>query len=216
VARETLPFTKAAAALMALGAVLGATTVALSPGGADALLDPMLMDHIRRRELWTDLILERLHPAEVATAIFTNNLRVSFSAFAAGITGGIGTVGLLLFTGVHVGAILAACAQHEVAGTMLAFMAAHGPVELSIIAMTGGAGLLVGHGLIAPGERSRGEVLRARGRKAIQLVLGCAPFLVGIGIVEGFVSPGSFFPWPLKLLLGVTTGWAFWRYLLRS
>lgn len=216
VARATLPFTKAAAALMTLGAVLGATTVALSPGGADALLDPMLMDHIRRRELWTDLLLERLHPAEVATTIFTNNLRVSFSAFAAGITGGVGTVGLLLFNGVHVGAILTACAQHGVAGTMLAFMAAHGPVELSIIAMTGGAGLLIGHGLIAPGERSRGVVLRERGTQAIQLVLGCAPFLVGIGIVEGFVSPGSFFPWPLKLLLGVTTGWAFWRYLLRS
>jgi uncharacterized membrane protein SpoIIM required for sporulation/uncharacterized RDD family membrane protein YckC len=216
VAREALPYTKAAAALMALGAVLGATTVTLAPGGADALLDPMLLDHIRRRELWTDLLLERLHPAEVATAIFTNNLRVSFLAFASGITGGIGTVAVLLFNGVNVGAILAACAQHDVAGTMLAFMAAHGPVELSIIAMTGGAGLLVGHGLIAPGERPRGVVLRERGTQAIQLVLGCAPFLVVIGIVEGFVSPGSFFPWPLKVLLGATTGFAFWRYLLRA
>ncbi|MDX2013464.1 MAG: stage II sporulation protein M [Myxococcaceae bacterium] len=216
VAREALPYTKAAAALMTLGAVLGATTVTLAPGGADALLDPMLLDHIRRRELWTDLLLERLHPAEVATSIFTNNLRVSFLAFASGITGGVGTVGLLLYNGVHVGGVVAACAQHGVAGTMLAFMSAHGPVELSIIAMTGGAGLLVGHGLIAPGERPRGVVLRERGTQAIQLVLGCAPFLVAIGVVEGFVSPGSFFPWPLKLLLGVTTGVAFWRYLLRA
>jgi hypothetical protein len=47
-------------------------------------------------------------------------------------------------------------------------------------------------------------------------VLGCAPFLVAIGIVEGFVSPGAFFPWPLKVALGGLSGWAFWRYLLRS
>ncbi|MDP3231495.1 MAG: stage II sporulation protein M [Myxococcales bacterium] len=216
VARQTLGYTKVAAALLVLGTILGATTVWLSPGGADLILDPMLLDHIRRRELWTDQLLEQLHPAEVAIAIFTNNLRVSFLAFAAGITAATGTVLLLVFNGLNIGAILACCAQNDVAGTMLSFMSAHGPVELSIIAMTGGAGLMIGHAMIEPGERPRGVVLRERATKAVQLVLGCSPFLVGIGIVEGFVSPGAFFPWPLKLLLGVATGFAFWRYLLRG
>ena len=216
VARQTLGYTKVAAALLVLGAVLGATTVWLSPGGADLILDPMLLDHIRRRELWTDQILEQLHPAEAAIAIFTNNLRVSFLAFAAGITAATGTVLMMVFNGLHIGAILACCAQNDVAGTMLSFMSAHGPVELSIIAMTGGAGLMIGHAMIEPGERPRGVVLRERATKAVQLVLGCSPFLVAIGIVEGFVSPGAFFPWPLKLLLGVATGFAFWRYLLRG
>ncbi|MDP1920792.1 MAG: stage II sporulation protein M, partial [Myxococcales bacterium] len=216
VARQTLGYTKVAAALLVLGAILGATTVWLSPGGADLILDPMLLDHIRRRELWTDQILEQLHPAEAAIAIFTNNLRVSFLAFAAGITAATGTVLMMVFNGLHIGAILACCAQNDVAGTMLSFMSAHGPVELSIIAMTGGAGLMIGHAMIEPGERPRGVVLRERATKAVQLVLGCSPFLVAIGIVEGFVSPGAFFPWPLKLLLGVATGFAFWRYLLRG
>ncbi len=216
VARQTLVYTQVAAGLLVLGVILGATTVWLSPGGADLILEPMLLDHIRRRELWTDQILEKLHPAEAAIAIFTNNLRVSFLAFAAGITAATGTVLMLVFNGLHIGAILACCAQNEVAGTMLSFMSAHGPVELSIIAMTGGAGLMIGHAMIEPGERPRGVVLRERATKAVQLVLGCSPFLVAIGIVEGFVSPGAFFPWPLKLLLGVATGFAFWRYLLRG
>lgn len=216
VARETLGYTKVAGALMAAGVVLGATTVWLSPGGADLLLDPLVLDHIRRQELWTDLLLSQVHPAEAATAIFTNNLRVSFSAFATGLAAGTGTVVLLVYNGMHVGAILAACAQHEVAGTMLSFMSAHGPVELSIIAITGAAGLVIGHALIEPGERRRGVVLRERATKAVQLVLGCSPFLVAIGVVEGFVSPGPFFPWPVKLLLGAATGFAFWRYLLRA
>ncbi len=216
VARETLQFTQTAAALMGLGVVVGVTTVALSPGGAELILDPMIVDHIRSQSLWTDQLLERLHPAEVAAAIFTNNLRVSFSAFAAGITGAVGTVLLLVYNGMHVGAILAACAQHDVLGTMLAFMSAHGPVELSIIAITGGAGLIIGDALISPTEQPRGVVIRARAQKAVQLVLGCSPFLVGIGIVEGFVSPGPFFPWPLKVAMGVVSGAGFWRYLLRS
>lgn len=215
-ARESLRYTQLAAIFLTLGAVLGATTVAFSPNGADVLLSPTLLDHIRRQELWTDLLLEQLHPAQVATEIFTNNLRVSFSAFATGITAGIGTVLLLVLNGIHVGAIVAACAQHEVAGSMLSFMSAHGPVELSIIAMTGGAGLMMAHGLIEPKDLSRPAALRLKAKQAIILVLGCAPFLVVIGIVEGFVSPGSFFPWPLKASFGAISGVAFWRYLLGS
>jgi len=215
-ASETVRYTQVAAGLLLLGALLGATTVALSPAGAELILDPLLLEHIRRRELWTDLLLEQVHPAEAATTIFTNNLRVSFLSFAAGVTAGAGTVLLMLFNGLHVGAIVAACAQNEVAGSMLAFMSAHGPVELSIIAITGGAGLMIGHALIEPGERARGVVLRERATKAVQLVLGCAPFLILIGIVEGFVSPGSYFPWPLKVALGAGSGLAFWRYLLRA
>jgi uncharacterized membrane protein SpoIIM required for sporulation/uncharacterized RDD family membrane protein YckC len=213
---QTLGYTKVAAGLLVLGVILGATTVFLAPSGAELILDPLLLDHIRRRELWTDLILEQVHPAEAATAIFTNNLRVSFLAFGAGLTAAAGTVLLLIFNGMHVGAILAACQQHGVSSTMLSFMSAHGPVELSIIAMTGGAGLMIGHALIEPGERSRSVVLRERATVAVQLVLGCVPFLVAIGVVEGFVSPGPFFPWPLKLALGAGTGFAFWRYLLRG
>lgn len=215
-AAETLPYTKVAAGLLILGAIVGATTVLLSPSGADLILDPVIVDHIRRRELWTDLLLDQVHPAEAATAIFTNNLRVSFLSFAAGVTAGAGTVLLMLFNGMHVGAIVAACAQNDVAGGMLSFMSAHGPVELSIIAITGGAGLMIGHALIEPGERARGPVLRERAVKAVQLVLGCAPVLVVVGVVEGFVSPGPFFPWPLKVALGAGSAFAFWRYLLRG
>lgn len=216
IAREAMPYTRVAAWLMLGGVLLGLTTVAFAPSGAAVLLEPRLLDHILRRELWTDQLLEQLHPAEVAVSIFTNNLRVSFSAFATGITAGIGTVALLAFNGLQIGAILMACAQNDVAGTMLSFMAAHGPVELSIIAITGGAGLMMGHALIEPGERSRSVALREHAGKAVRLVIGCAPFLIAVGIVEGFVSPGDFFPWPLKVALGVGTGFAFWRYLLRA
>jgi uncharacterized membrane protein SpoIIM required for sporulation len=95
-------------------------------------------------------------------------------------------------------------------------MAAHGPVELSIIAIACGAGLHLGRAVLDPGETSRKVAIRAHAREGVQLVLGCAPFLVGIGVVEGFVSPGDFFPWPVKVAVGMASGAAFWRWLLRS
>lgn len=214
--QATLRYTQLAAGLLALGVVLGATTVALAPGGAERLVPPELLGFLERKELWTDVALTTHAPSEMATGIFLNNLRVTFAAFAAGVTLGLGTVLLLVYNGLFLGALTAACFQHGLGGGILDFITAHGPVELSIIAITGGAGLVLGHALIEPGERPRGAHLRERARLAVQLVLGCAPFLVAIGVVEGFVSPGTFFPWPLKALVGVASGAGFWRYVLRN
>ena len=169
---------------------------------------------IERRELWTDTALDFHNPSEMAALIFTNNLKVSFGAFAFGITAGLGTGGQ---QSPQVNAVVQGeehSAQHELLGGILTFMAAHAPVELSIISLTAGAGLVIGHALIEPGERSRASWLKERAQLAVRLVLGCAPFLIAIGIVEGFVSPGSFFPWPLKVVMGALSFAAFWRYVL--
>jgi uncharacterized membrane protein SpoIIM required for sporulation len=213
--QSTLPYTLAAAAFMALGAALGAVTVGLDPNGYAYFVDPALRDFIDRGALWTNTALDSHSPGEMATLIFTNNLRVSFTAFALGVSAGIGSVLVLVTNGLHLGAVLTACFQHGVGPSLLGFMAAHGPLELSLISVTGGAGLVIGHALIDPGERTRGAWLKTRSRLAVQLVLGCAPLFVAIGVVEGFVSPGDFFPWPVKLLLGASTFVAFWRWALR-
>ena len=70
--------------------------------------------------------------------------------------------------------------------------------------------------LIDPGELPRGQALSLRGREAVKLVLGCAPFLALIGVVEGYVSPGSLFPTWVKAGLGLSLGALFWGYLLRA
>jgi uncharacterized membrane protein SpoIIM required for sporulation len=214
--RETLPYTAVAGALMILGVIVGATTVMLEPSGAALLVPEHLLELIHRHELWTDKALEANTPSEMATQIFTNNLRVTISAFALGITGGIGTVLLLVFNGLHLGSVIAACGQEGLGWGLGRFLLAHGPVELSVIAITGGGGLVIGHALIDPGERPRGEVLRERSSVAVRLLLGCAPFLTAIGVVEGFISPGTFFWWPLKAVIGAALGTAFWLYVLRA
>jgi uncharacterized membrane protein SpoIIM required for sporulation len=114
------------------------------------------------------------------------------------------------------GATSALCFREGLGVALLDFVSAHGPVELSIITIAGGAGLIVGHTLIDPGELPRAQALALRGREAVKLVLGCAPFLAAIGVVEGFVSPGSLFPTWAKASLGLTLGALFWVYLLRA
>jgi uncharacterized membrane protein SpoIIM required for sporulation len=212
--RDELRYVFASAGLLALGMVLGATTVALTSQGVELFIPDHLKPIVSRGELWTD----RLDGSSsaIAVEILTNNLKVTFSAFALGISWGIGTVATLVFNGLSIGALLTYTFQHGVGWRLLEFMSAHGPVELSVIALTGGAGLMIGHALIEPGERPLGEAVRERAGKAVRIVLGCAPFLALIGVVEGFISPGDLFPAAAKAVIGVGLGVGFWGYLMRA
>jgi len=213
--REELAYFRLAASLIALGMVVGAFSVRFVPGGADLLVDPNLRSIVDNQQLWTDAAAT-IAPTELAISIFTNNLGVIFKAFAFGLSAGLLTVVTLGWNGIQFGALIAYCFQHGVGERLLVFASAHGWVELSIIALSGAAGLMIGHALLDPKELPRADALRERGKKAAKIVLGCAPFLAATGIVEGFVSPGNVVPAPVKIVLGLALGAGFWLYLLRA
>jgi uncharacterized membrane protein SpoIIM required for sporulation len=214
--RRELRFVGASAALFCLGLLLGALVVLWEPRGAELLVPPGMRQYVAQGRMWTDDILSVAPPNSVASGIATNNLTVTIVTFALGMLGGLGTIYMLVNNGVHIGAVGALCIREGMTRGFLDFIAAHGPVELSIIVIAGGAGLMVGQALIDPGELPRGQALSLRGREAVKLVLGCAPFLALIGVVEGYVSPGSLFPTWVKAGLGLSLGALFWGYLLRA
>jgi uncharacterized membrane protein SpoIIM required for sporulation len=209
-------FVATAAGLFLLGVLLGALVVLLEPRGAELLVPENLRAYVAQGRMWTDDLLSVMPPGAAASSIATNNLTVTIAAFAAGLTLGLGSVFILVNNGVMLGATGALCFREGLGVKLLDFISAHGPVELSVITIAGGAGLMVGQALIDPGELPRAQALARRGREAVKLVLGCAPFLACIGMVEGFISPGSLFPTWAKAALGLTLGGLFWAYLLRA
>lgn len=209
-------FVAVSAGFFILGLLLGSLVVLLEPRGAELLVPQGVRDYVAQGRMWTDDILSMAPPNAVSSGIATNNLTVIIFTFASGILFGLGTVFTLVNNGVQIGAIAALCAREGLGLKLLDFISAHGPVELSIITIAGGAGLIVGQSLIDPGELPRGQALALRGKAAVKLVLGCAPFLAGIALVEGFISPGDLFPTALKGALGLSLGALFWSYLLRA
>lgn len=222
--RHTFPQTLRACApqigvsglLFLAGVLLGAVVVLLEPSGAELLVPLHLRQAIASGTIWTDNLLSVMPPSVAASSIATNNLTVTITAFALGITAGLGTGFILINNGLMIGAVAAACWQGGMLGNLLDFIAAHGPVELSIIVIAGGAGLRLGGAIIAPGELPRGQAVNLRAREGVVLVLGCAPFLALIGVVEGFVSPGTLFPTGLKAALGLGLGALFWAYVVAA
>ncbi len=148
-----------------------------------------------------------------AGAIMTNNIYVTFLAFAWGALLGVGTLYVMAFNGANIGAVLALTYRAGFGNELVTFMVGHGVIELSCIFIAGGAGMLIGSAILLPGDLSRFDALRLRGREAIQLIIGCVPLLVLAGIIEGFISPAPIPP-VFKFTIAAVTGIALYTYLL--
>ena len=156
-----------------------------------------------------DFKLSPSEKAETSSAIFTNNIRVAFMAFALGIAGGIGALFLLGYQGVVLGATFGLAIHVGNSGPLFEFVFPHGVLELSCIIVAGAAGMRMGWALVAPGYRTRGDALRAEAAGAVEMVVGTALVLVFCGIVEGSLSTSGIGIGP-GIAVGLFLGGGFW------
>src|SRR5262245_17277255 len=166
---------------------------------------------INRRTHWWEDLNEANQIG--SSQIFTNNIRVTFYAFAYGAMLGVGTLYVLAFNGAMIGAILALTYRAGFGNDLVSFMVGHGVIELSCIFISGGAGLLIGSAMIMPGNLTRADALKTRGMEAVRLMMGVAVLLVVAGIIEGFISPAPINP-RIKYSIAALTGLALYSYLL--
>lgn len=161
---------------------------------------------------WTDIpVNERPF---VSAFIMTNNIRVALLAFGGGLLFGLFTAYILATNGLIIGAVLGLASHYGLGMSLLDFIIAHGVIELSVIFISGGAGLAMGWALFNPGAYTRRDALMTAARKAVQVVVIGIPLLVVAGIIEGFISPSSL-PFAVKAAVGVGTGVVLYAYLLR-
>jgi uncharacterized membrane protein SpoIIM required for sporulation len=142
--------------------------------------------------MWTHSILA-VKPL-ASSAIMTNNMSVAFTTFALGITGGLGTIYMMVLNGVMIGVIGMACWLAGMSVALWSFVAPHGVLELPAIFIAGGAGLRVGLGLLFPGTLPRRDSLASAGTEAVRLLVGVVPILILAGIIEAFISPTALAP----------------------
>jgi len=198
--RNTLPFSAAAFALFVAGGLGAIAVAAADPGFERFILNGRMMDTIERREMWTHGIVAVKPYA--STAIMTNNISVSLAACAMGMFAGVGTVYMMVFNGVLIGVVGAACHRAGMSLQLWSFVAAHGTLELPAIFIAGGAGLILARGILAPGSLPRRDAIANAGATAIRLLLGVIPILIVAGLIEGFISPTAVSP-AVKLMIGV-------------
>lgn len=209
--RETWRFTLASFLLFFLPFVIGYQLAYTNPDVADPLGLADQRAVLANQSTWTEI------PAGerpfMSAFIMTNNIRVSLLAFGGGLLFGLFTAYILATNGLIIGAVLGLAAHYGLGMTLLDFIIGHGVIELSVIFISGGAGLQMGWALFNPGLYTRRDALGIAARKAILVIVAGIPLLVIAGLIEGFISPSAL-PFEIKLLVGVGTGILLYSYLL--
>lgn len=187
--RLLLPRLALAAAVFGAAAVLGLMSTLANPESASALLGARRISELQQGEIWTDSITSAAPPAVTSSAIATNNISVSLLAWGGGAVAGLGAVYVLLLNGFMLGATFGVVSHFGMAGRLGEFVAAHGPLEITIILVCAAAGLGVGKALVVASDRPRGEAVREESMAALAVLAYCVPWLVVLGVVESVVSP---------------------------
>jgi uncharacterized membrane protein SpoIIM required for sporulation len=197
-------------AVTVAGCVFGGLALAFDPG-AKAVIVPfaqLLGDPAERVAREEQAASDGLAGQRTSFSAFLmiHNTKVALFTLALGMTWGLGTLVILFYNGVILGAVtvdyLIAGQGKFVAGWLLP----HGSIEIPAILIAGQAGLLLAGALIGWGES---VPLRARLRliagDLVTLVGGVGVLLVWAGIVEAFFSQyhEPFLPYGVKIAVGV-------------
>lgn len=212
--RETFVFTFIAFLLFILPALFVGFVVASSPNTALWLLPEevhQLIPIVENKELWIDISIDER--PYVSAFIMQNNIRVAFLAFASGVSGGLLTFWILVQNGLILGGLLGLTAHYGIGFELATFVIGHGVIELTVIFMAGGSGLMLGWALLRPGLMRRRDALAIAARKAVQLLGGAVPWLIVAGIIEGFISPNENIPPLFKWGVGILSGVVMYSYL---
>ncbi|WP_293708763.1 MULTISPECIES: stage II sporulation protein M [unclassified Stenotrophomonas] len=144
-----------------------------------------------------------------------NNISIGLRTFASGLVAGIGTILVLVFNGITIGAVAGHLQQAGYGEPFWRFVVGHAPFELTAIVIAGGAGLQLGLRLLAPGRMRRVDALVEGGRIGARLCLGVAFMLLVAAFIEAFWSSIAWVPMWGKLTVSavlwlLVLGWL-WR-----
>ena len=145
--------------------------------------------------------------------IMQNNIRVSFTAFGSGLTAGVMTFWVLILNGLILGGLLGLTTYYGIGFDLATFVIGHGVIELSVIFMAGGSGLMLGWAILRPGLMRRRDALAQAAKISVRLLLGAVPMLVVAGTIEGFISPAENIPPFVKWGVGIGSGILLYGYL---
>ena len=216
--RETFPRTFRKH-LLAFWLSLGVTLLGTSFGAAALSFDPsaktVLMPFSALRQSPAERIRQeenmkgdRLagHKSTFSAQLMTHNMQVAFLTFAMGATWGVGSLLLLFYNGVALGAVAADYIHAGFTPFLLGWLLPHGVIEIPAILIAGQGGFVLASALVGWTKASRKrQLLRTASADLLTLAGGAALMLVWAGIVESFFSQyhQPVLPYGLKITFGL-------------
>lgn len=147
--------------------------------------------------------------------IAANNMYVSLLMFVSGIFLSIGPVFFLLKNGIMLGSFEYYFFSKGLGMESILVIWIHGTLEISAIIIAGGAGLVLGHGLLFPKTYTRLQAFINSAKDGTKIALGILPIIVLAAIFESFVTRHTNMPlWLSVSILGGSLLFMVWYVIL--
>jgi uncharacterized membrane protein SpoIIM required for sporulation len=196
-------------AITIAGCAFGGLAIAFDPDAKPVLMpfSHLLQDPAKRvadEENATDDRLEG-HKTSFSAQLMTHNTKVSIFTLALGMTWGVGTIIMLFYNGVILGAVAVDYVHAGETKFLLGWLMPHGVIEIPAILIAGQAGLMLAFALIGRGRRA---TLRTRLREisgdVSTLIFGVGLMLIWAGFIEAFLSQyhEPVIPYSVKIAFG--------------
>lgn len=147
--------------------------------------------------------------------ITLNNIYVAFRTFVFGLFASFGTIAMLFYNGVMLGAFQYFFHERGLLLDSVLKIWIHGTLEISAIIIAGCAGLTVGNSLLFPGTYSRLESFKRGMKQGLKIAVGLVPIFIMAGFLESFVTRltlPSVVSGAIILLSAAFIGWYFVFY----
>jgi uncharacterized membrane protein SpoIIM required for sporulation len=197
-------------AITLAGCAFGGLSLALDPAAKPVLMPfpHLLQDPAERVAQEEKATRDRLagYKTSFSAYLMTHNTRVSIFTLALGMTWGIGTVVMLLFNGIMLGAVAVDYIRAGQTKFLLGWLLPHGVIEIPAILIAGQAGLILALALIGWGKRvPLRNRLRNVSRDLVTLIFGVGLLLVWAGFIEAFLSQyhEPVIPYSVKIAFGL-------------
>jgi uncharacterized membrane protein SpoIIM required for sporulation len=196
--------------LMVAGAGFGALALAFDPAAKDALMPFAHLrvspaERVAREEKEQGSRLAN-RKASFSGQLMTHNTRITLTAVALGMSWGVGTLILMFYNGVMLGAVAMDYILGGQVKFLLGWLLPHGVIELPAMLVGGQAGFVLAGALLGRGQREGlAARLRAGAPDVVTLSFGAALMLVWAGIVEAFLSQyhEPVLPYVVKIIFGL-------------
>ncbi len=176
--------------IFVMAMAIGAFSSANDPGFVRSILSDqyieMTLENIKNGKPMG--VYESMSEVDMMFSITLNNIFVSIITFAMGVFGSFGSVVAMVRNGVMVGAFQEFFMERGLFWESFLTIWQHGTLEISSIIIAGGAGIVLGKGLLFPGTYTRAQAFRISGRRGLTVLAGILPIIVFAAFIESFFT----------------------------
>jgi uncharacterized membrane protein SpoIIM required for sporulation len=147
--------------------------------------------------------------------IATNNVWVMLLIFASGAMFALGPVFFLLKEGIRIGAFMYYFFSKGLGAQAVLVIWIHGTLEILCLVIAGGAGLVLGHGLLFPKTYSRLIAFKNSAKDAMKIALGIVPIILLAAFFESYITRHTGMPVALSIsILAGSLSFMIWYVII--